>query len=525
MKKTTLLLALVALMLKPLAAGGIDITLELTETPYKWGGKNGNTFEYIIGETADEYLALRATFFFTYDLKIARYDKSTMNLLEVKPLFPKDYIKKGGIRPTYSWGINQFKDRIYFLFGYKDQSKNNISVYNQKMNDDGSMDGDPEKLLEAPFVGGSAGWFGGVYSYDSTKFLSVYEVPTKNKENQKYSFHVYNIEDMSLVFEKDVELPFMDKDVELVRYDVDNDGNVYGLMKIKEKKQKGDSQANYKFTIYTFTKESDEILEYDFKNTLGKDIYINSIILQVKNNTIYCSGFYGKNSPYNISGVFSIRLNSQNGEEMAKDFYEFSDEFIAEFYSDKEVDKADKKGKELELKRFVLDYFKVQDDGSAIVIGEQFYTYTVYIGRNSYTYFVHNDVIVTKIDPNGVILWSAKIPKKSQNLNATGHLSYHFYQKGENLYFIYYDHQDNFDLDDPKKYDRVPNFTKKMDLVCTMINQDGEKEKSLIYNYGDPSWNELRVYPNTFQNINQSEIIGEGFVKGRKGVLNRFTVR
>ena len=152
MKKRLLALFLLACVFNPITAGGIDISLELTQTPYKWGGKNGNSFEYIIGETADEYLALRASYFFTYDLKIARYDKATMNLLEVKPLFPKDYIRKGGIRPTYSWGINQFKNRIYFLFGYKDQSKNNISVYHQKMNDDGSMDGDPDKLIEAPFV-------------------------------------------------------------------------------------------------------------------------------------------------------------------------------------------------------------------------------------------------------------------------------------------------------------------------------------------------------------------------------------
>jgi len=62
-------------------------------------------------------------------------------------------------------------------------------------------------------------------------------------------------------------------------------------------------------------------------------------------------------------------------------------------------------------------------------------------------------------------------------------------------------------------------------LVCTKINQDGEKEKALIYNYADVAWNQLKVYPNTLQNINQSEIIGEGFVKGRQGVLTRFTAR
>ncbi len=395
------------------------------------------------------------------------------------------------------------------------------------MNEDGSMDGNPDKLLEAPFIKGSAGWFGGVYSYDSSKFLSVYEVPTKGKEQQQYSFHVYNIQDMSLIFEKDVELPYKDKEVNLIRYDVDNEGNVYGLVQIYEKREKGSKEVdNYTYKIYGYTKESGEAIEYGFDIT---GTYLNSMTFQVKNKVIYCSGFWGKKNSRDISGVYSIRLDAVSGKELVEDVYEFSDEFVAEFYTDKEVAKADKKGKELEVKTIVLDYFKIQDDGSAYVVGEQFYTYqvcyTTQSGTRCVTYYVHNDIVVTKIDANGVILWSNKIPKKSQQANGTGHLSYHLFQKGQDLYFVYYDHQDNFELSDPKKYDRVPYFTKKTDLVCTKINADGEKEKTLIYNYADPSWNQLRLSPNNFQNIGNNMFIGEGFVKGRKGILSRFTIR
>ena len=93
------------------------------------------------------------------------------------------------------------------------------------------------------------------------------------------------------------------------------------------------------------------------------------------------------------------------------------------------------------------------------------------------------------------------------------------------LYFIYYDHKDNFELNDPKNYDRVPFFTRNLDMVCTRINEDGEKEKSLVYNYSVKSWNKLKLTPLSFQNINNSEIIGMGFIKGRKEVLGRFTIR
>ncbi len=528
MKKTLLIICMICFAFNPLVAGNIDISLELSQTPYKWGGKNGNSFEYIIGETSDEYLALRATIFFlSYDYKIARYEKSTMNLIEVKPFFPKDYIKKGTFKPTYSWGVNQYKDQIYFLFGYTDQWNNNTAIYGQKLNNDGSFDGDANKLMEAPFVKGSVGWFGGTYSYDSSKFLQVYEIPTKNKENQHYMFHVYSIPDFGLVSEKDIELPFLDKDVNLKRYDVDNDGNVYALVQLYEKGTKNQLEADmYTFKIYGFRKDSDDPVEYDFSID---NYYINSLTFQVKAGILYVSGFWGKKNASDISGVYSLRLDASTGQELAEDVYEFSDEFIAEFYSDKEVDRAEKKGKELEVKTIVLDHFKVQDDGSAFVIGEQFYTYSVYVstGNGGYwkTYYVYNDIVVTKIDNNGVILWSSKIPKKSVNSNSAGHLSYHVHQKGNDLYFIYYDHKNNFELTDPKKYDRVPFYGQNLDLVCTKINGDGEKEKTLIYNYNDASWNQLRLTPINFQNINSSEVLGQGFVKGKKEVLSRFTIR
>ena len=81
---------------------------------------------------------------------------------------------------------------------------------------------------------------------------------------------------------------------------------------------------------------------------------------------------------------------------------------------------------------------------------------------------------------------------------------------------------------DPKKYDPVPNTLfggKKLDLVCTRINKNGEKEKVLLFNYGNPAFNQLAVTPVKLQWLNNNEFIGSGMVKGRKEVLVRFTVR
>lgn len=532
MKKTLAIILLIFCVFQQSFAGGIDIEIQLTETPYKSGGKNGNSFEYIIGETESEYLALRGTIaFFSYDYKIARYDKSTMNLLEVKPLFPKDYIKKGGIKPTYSWGINQYADMFYYIFGYKSQKDDNITVYFQKLDAEGNTDGEPNQLVQADFLKGKAGYFNGSYSYDSSKFLSVYEVPTKGKENQQYSFNVFNISDLSVVNQKEVELPFMDKDVTLIEYDVDNEGNVYGLVKIFDKPEKGSKEkANYIYRIYGFMKGSEDVIEFDFENNTDKDVFLNSIILRIRNGVIYCSGFWGKKNAYNISGIYSLRLDAKNGSELAKDFYEFDDEFIKEFYTEKQAEKADKKGKELELAQIKMDHFVINDDGTAFVVGEQSYEYEVCVTTRNGTYcywvYVRNDVIASKIDANGKILWATKIPKKSQYKNGVGPMSYHLQVKGNELYFIYYDHAENFGLVDPKKYDRVPvMFNKNTDLVCTKIDESGAKEKVLLYNYANKTMNQLKTFPYQLQSMNLTDAVGEGMIKGNKRVLTRFVIR
>jgi len=512
-------------------AGGFDVELELSQTPYKANAKTGKYLSYIIGETEDEYLAVRVTsMLFSYEYMIARYDKSTMNLLEAKPMMPKDYIKKGGIKPTYSWGVNQYKDMIYLIFGYKDQSKDNITLYYQKLDADGSFDGAPDELIEAPFIKGKAGYFSGTFSYDSSKFLSVYDVPNKQKENEKYVFNVFNVVDHSLVQNKEVELPFMDKDVVLKEYTVDNDGNVFGLVSIYEKAEKGSKQkGNYTYRIYGFYKDSEEALEFDIDNNTSDDVFINSIILQIRNGIIYCTGFWGKKSSYNISGIYSIRLNSTDGKQIASDFYEFSDEFIEEFYTDKQVEKADKKGKELELIQMKLNEFIINPDGTAFVIGEQSYEYEVCVRTNAGTFcywvYVRNDVIASKIDANGEILWATKIPKKSQYKNSEGYMSYYVHVKDNDLYFVYYDHVDNYDLTDPKKYDRVPVWGKKLDLICLKVDGNGEKEKKLMYNYADKTMNQLKCFPVQLIQMNSTEAIGSSTVKGDKEVLSRFNFR
>jgi hypothetical protein len=523
-------------------AGGPDIELETSKTPYKPSKKIANTFDYVFAEDEDNYYALRSTYivayiyFFpvtTYYLRIATYDKSSLDMVATKDLFPKKYIVNGVFKPTNFWGIHKFNNKITAFFSNKSQKTDDISIYTQEMQTDGTLEGSENKLFNEAFKDGKAGSFNCVFSKDSTKILYFYTVPNKKKENQTYKYFVYN-HNLEMIYDKEVELPELNKDVSIVDYDIDNDGNVYALAMINEKKDKTSNSKSEKVNNYTYKffiarKESDEFIEYEF----DIERYINSMTFSVQDGEIFCSGFWGKNNSYDISGVYTLKLDAENGEELVQDVYEFDDEFVNEFYTEGQVEKAEKRGAELDVPLIDLNHFEVLPDGSAILIGEQFYTRTVCYsdgkgGQTCRTYYYYNDIVATRIDPAGEILWSKKIPKKSVSGGGIGHLRYYYTHLKGTLYFFYNDHPDNFDQTDLKKYKSTPSylpqlFSKKgCDFVCTSINIEGEAEKILVHNSATDFYT---VAPISLSKLDNEHLIGEAYMKGGKEMLVRLTIR
>ncbi|MFT3885513.1 MAG: hypothetical protein QM724_08810 [Flavobacteriales bacterium] len=74
--------------------------------------------------------------------------------------------------------------------------------------------------------------------------------------------------------------------------------------------------------------------------------------------------------------MFFLRLDRKTKEIVHESFKEFSDEMITSFMTEKEEKKAEKNDEDLELYSYDLGNIIRRDDGGAVMVAEQYYSYT-----------------------------------------------------------------------------------------------------------------------------------------------------
>lgn len=497
---------------------------------YKPKLKIGNVFEEIVGQDKESFFVMRTKFMaitigfipiVVHDFYIARYSKSDLSLEWSRPVFPKNYFGKGKTKPTGYSGVYQLKDKFLALFYNTDKKKKEVTAFAQMLDEEGELDGDMVELESIKVDKGEKyGYFNFRFSNDSSKVLVYYAKNTKKKENPAYRFHIYN-DKLEKMGERDVEIPYMDKDVDIHSVLIDNDGNVFTLLKIKEdEKVKG--KVVYTFKIFKFGFNEDDVEEFEIapKGADGGLIYLHEMMIHITDDELICTGFYGKQNSASVSGAFNVRYDKDGRSELASDLLEFDREFIEEFYSEKQIKKADKKGKELNVPAIVTREMIYREDGSCLLIGEQHYTYTVCYstGRGTvcHTYYVYNDIIVVKISPDGEISWAKKIPKRSVDGSGGFYLGFALLDLKDKLVFIFNDNPKNLRMKDPKKVESL-GLIKGSVLVAVNVEEDeGESERVQIYDYPDKGAMYFR--PRFYQQVNPKEVVFPMFAKGKEAI-------
>jgi|GEM_PF-4032629 len=523
-KPGILLLALMLTLNAFAIKKGPDYDVEIG-APYKPKAKIGNIFEEIVGETDDAYYAMRTKFtavaimgipIVSYDFFLAKYSKSDMALEWSKPIFPKDYFGQGKSKPTSYDGVYQLGSRFMLLCSNKDNKDKKVSAYAQYLDDEAGLDGDPIEM-ENVDIGKNErfGSFNFEFSADSTKLLVYYAKNTKKKEKPGYRFHIYDSQ-LEKLGEKDIELPFPDKEIDIYDVDVDNDGNVYALVKIKEgEKVKG--KTIYVFKIYKFAFDEDEVEEFDVEAQNGKG-YVSDMVMDV-NEHLICTGFYGTSSSTAVTGTFFFKYDRETGDELVADLQEFDRDFLEEFYSEKQLEKADKKGKDLTVPSMVFRDLIYNTDGSCMLIGEQYYMqqvcYTTSRGTTCYYIYNYNDIVVVKISADGDIIWTKKIPKKSSDTQNGFYLSYGMLLQNDKLVFYFNDNPKNLNLKDPKKVERLGPLKQSV-LVAVSLDSDGEMEKTEVQTYEEKG--SMYFRPKLYHQISKDALVMPMFAKGKEAL-------
>jgi hypothetical protein len=371
-----------------------------------------------------------------------------------------------------------------------------------------------DKIAAFPAEKAYSGRFDTYTSPDDGKVLVTILLPFQKDERERFQLRVYDKE-MDLLWERDVNMPYDDKEFRLEEFRVDNKGNVVAVgVKYQEKQEakalKRAGKPQYNYHLITFDAdggETDDAID-------AGDKFLQDLTLSLDNGDgpILCGGFYGNKTTSKVRGAFFMSLDPRTKAILHQSYKEFSDDFITQYMTPKEEERArnraDKNEEDLELFEYDLDEIIRRDDGGAVFVGEQYYMYTTTVctsntngGQTCRTtsHYIYNDVIAVSIDPNGDIEWAANLPKRQHTRNDGGYFSsYGSAVKGSNLYFVYNDNGENLFLTSGDKFKSADFLGKNSIVTIATVSQDGHVTREALF---DPEKRDLILRPKSCRQL------------------------
>ncbi len=436
--------------------------------------------------------------------------------------------------------ILQVEGHLYYIFEAFDKASRKFSVFSREINVEDLTFGKIQTLLttDREVVAGLApvgtvqmfgfgpplgNKFEVVKSFDGTKILVRYRLKPKSKKDavnhDELGFYVFD-NTMKQLWGKEVEMPYTEKDMNNLAYTVSGDGTAYMLAHINTTKS---------LELFTVTADKFTTKPLDVK----KDLVFQKFDLREDDKgNILCAGFYatgiefkygfgGSAFVFNTNGVYYFKFNSQGDVIDAHD-YEFTIDFINQYSTEREKDKADKREKEGKagIPDLVMKEFKVEADGSIVLLGEQVYVRNEFYGPKQQTVWHFADVITTKIARNGDVVWLKKLPKNQAGLRGQGGMGTKYMRGKDAHYVMFLDNVKNANL----SMDKAPAPHKDGAggfLTAYKINDvTGEVEKHSILDVKNLKGTEIHQFnPSRIFDVSEGIFLLETYIKGKKDMM------
>lgn len=434
---------------------------------------------YIVGEDETGFYVLRSQRRASKGIVLEKFDKK-MNLV----FSEQQEMPKKDKKPLLFEDIILLNKQLVLLASFDDMKSKKSFAFAYPIDSKGRIGNKFKVLDERSNEGKRTTSFDFQLSKDTTKLLVYYNPPFDKYNEEEFKYKVFD-NNLNLLWEKEIKLPYKDKLFSIEDYIVDNDANVYMLAKILPDRTKGEKEKKTeqvkKFIILSYKHKSKEFKQYEIKL---KDKWVESINYDLNQNLneLIIGGFYSNNNKMDINGLFYMSIDLKSGEVKQTSKKEFDKDFMAEMVGEKKADKG--KG----LSEFYFDYFFSKKDGGAYIVAEQYYitviTTTDSKGNTSTRYVYHyNDIIVASISPKGEIDWIKKIPKKSAD-GSGYYLSYaiNHNEEKDNLNIVFNDNPKNIELykKNPNKLTNVGNLKKSV-AMWVSLNSEGNMKRVPLF--------------------------------------------
>ncbi len=415
---------------------------------------------------------------------------------------------------TFYKGFEKYGNNIYFTYEVYDKETKLTTLYGEKI--------DPktlktlEKVTVGSFESDSKSDQAGIslqLSQDSSKILLLVEAPERKKENRKFFISVLNT-DLKKIWSKEVELPFTQKFIYLIKSSISDEGKVYVSVKHYDKETSKESVKEngskvpayvYKILVYTQNAKEKEIIL-----SMGDNFVAQSILSFNKNSGIVTvGGTYKQKLKGKINGVFYASLDAKTDVISSPKLVPFDSEILTRidkdgFASDSEKDPG------LD-KYYEIVHVAKRPNGSIDLICEyRYFSETYVMSQRGGSYWVYSyqygTILNTNIDKNGKAIFT-RVPKNqkfsARNFNFNGFLSFFPMVYKDNLVLLFNDDKDNVDRDLEKKPDDVMNFKQSV-LAAATIDVKGNLSRQAVFSNDEEDYICL---PMSFTKIDDNSIL------------------
>lgn len=390
----------------------------------------------LIHSTSEGFYVLEEERGRTEQVHLIYYDRATLSPQRKKSIDIGRVIQ----RDQQFAGVFWMGDRFVFLSNGYNDDRDRFNAYALVVDSLGNEIGNPVLIHSAERQErGNPASLRWILSPDKTTLYVFFEA---NEEDQSFEIKVYNRE-FDLMAEKNLTLP-SDKDlVRVQHFCADNLRGIYMLSGDNPVKNTSAVQKQQigKYVLYYYSFEYNTLKEY---NVSLKDKQVVSVAYDLREDgSFIIGGYFSNDLSSEVSGIFVFELEPLASGIRNAYYSAFAKDFLKTFLSEREL--RNLRG----IEHLYLDHLVLQKDGSLYMLGEQYYSTEQYIsdmttGRQLLeTTFHYDDIVVTKISPQGKIQWTTHIPKQQYAYSNDHTCSYAFFTAADSLRLFFNDDQTN----------------------------------------------------------------------------------
>jgi hypothetical protein len=363
--------------------------------------------------------------------------------------------------------VMQLGDKLFYIFSSFNKKEKKEDIYLREINmSDGTFQA--PKLLFSTGSEATVSSYGDVAgmtmfglgvpirfevhkSFDNSKLLIRYRLKPEEKKDSK-NFDVLGFYVFDAALQKqwggEVKMPYTEKEMNNLAYAVSKNGKAFMLAYINESKR---------FELITI---GNDLKVTTNKIDINGDLYFQQFMLtEAADGNLTAIGYYANGIDvkvnwtanatlsYNINGILNFKMD-QNGKVLEKFDFEFPLELINQYESLRAKEKNEKR--EGEGKAGINDLkviaVALDPDGSTTIIGEQQYQRKEFVYTRQAVVYYYGDIIATKFDKKGKLLWMKKLPKTQTGEQGKGGMSVRYIKGKGASYVLYLDNIKNASL-------------------------------------------------------------------------------